>query len=125
MFEDENTELVERSKIMTQQPNTVENTIIFYIKIVFVEHPKTIYKLSKTIWQAEKVSQEIGANKNSTSPLLGKQKQKKWKCKNNETITCSKRICKYLYCWNFDFLKSELQYKDNECKTEKTNRFIV
>ena len=67
---------------MTQQPNTVENTIIFYIKIVFVEHPKTIYKLSKTIWQTEKVSQEIGTNKNSTSPLLGKQKkmkmQKQW-----------------------------------------------
>ena len=34
---------------MTQQPNTVENTIIFYKKTVFVEHPKTIYKLSKTI----------------------------------------------------------------------------
>ena len=86
---------------MTQQPNTVENTNIFSIKIVFVELPKTIYKLSKTIWQAEKVSQEIGANKNSSTLYIVK--QKKWKCKNNETITCLKRLSKYLYCWNFDF----------------------
>ena len=67
---------------MTQQPNTVENTNIFSIKIVFVELPKTIYKLSKTIWQAEKVSQEIGANKNSSSPLYSETKkmkmQKQW-----------------------------------------------
>lgn len=87
---------------MTQQPNTVENTIIFYIKTVFVEHPKTIYKLSKTIWQAEKVSQEISANKNSTSPLYRETKklkmQKQW---NDHMFKKDMQILILLKCWFF------------------------
>lgn len=71
---------------MTQKLNTVENKIIFYIKTVFVEHPETIYKLTKTIWQAKKVSQEIGANKNSTSPLYRETKKMKMQKQRNDHL---------------------------------------
>ena len=51
------TKSVKESKIMTRQPKALENSNIFYIWSVFIEHPKTSHKLSKTIRQAEKVSQ--------------------------------------------------------------------
>ena len=53
----EDTKSVKESKIMTQQPKTFENSNIFDIWSVIIEHPKTSHKLSKTIRQAEKVSQ--------------------------------------------------------------------
>ena len=53
----EDTKSVKESKIMTQQPKTFENSNIFNIWSVIIEHPKTSHKLSKTIRQAEKVSQ--------------------------------------------------------------------
>ena len=53
----EDTKSVKESKIMTQQPKTFENSSIFNIWSVIIEHPKTSHKLSKTIRQAEKVSQ--------------------------------------------------------------------
>ena len=52
-----NKKLVKRPKIITQQPNTIENPNIIDIKSVTIEHPKTSCKLSKTIRQAKKFSQ--------------------------------------------------------------------
>ena len=60
-----NTKLTKQSKVIFQQPKTVENPNIVDIKSVFIEHSKTSCKLSKT----EKVPQVIGVEKNSTSPL--------------------------------------------------------
>ena len=57
------TELLKRSKINTQQPKKLENQKTVDIKSVFIEHPKTLRKLSKAIREAEKVSLEIGAGK--------------------------------------------------------------
>ena len=51
------TKSVKESKIMTRQPKALENSNIFDIWSVFIEHPKTSHKLSKTIRQTEKVSQ--------------------------------------------------------------------
>ena len=34
-----NKKLVSRSKIITQQPKTIENPNIIYIKLVFLEYP--------------------------------------------------------------------------------------
>ena len=52
-----NTKSVKQSKIITQKPKTFENPNIVDIKLVIIEHLKTSHKLSKTIRQAEKVSQ--------------------------------------------------------------------
>ena len=46
------------------------------IKSVFIEHPKTSRNISKTIKQAEKASQVIGADKSSNSPLYSETKKK-------------------------------------------------
>ena len=46
------------------------------VKSVILEHPKTSLKLSKAIRQTEKVSQ-VGAGKNSDSPLYSETKKKK------------------------------------------------
>ena len=48
-----------QSKIITQQPKTIENPIIIDVKSVTIEHPKTS-KLSKSLRQAKKVSQVGG-----------------------------------------------------------------
>ena len=53
---------MKRSKITTQQPKAIENPNITDLKSVFIEHPKIFGKLSKTIRQAEKVSQ-VGSDK--------------------------------------------------------------
>ena len=65
------------SKLITQQSKTLEKPDIADIKSVITEHPKTSHKLSKTIRQAEKVSQVSGADKNSDSSLYGKIKKVK------------------------------------------------
>ena len=44
-------------KIITYQPKTFENPNIAEIKPVIIEHPKMSHELSKTIRQAEKLSQ--------------------------------------------------------------------
>ena len=64
-----NTRLVKRSKIITQQPRSLESPKTISIKLVLIEHPKTSYKLSKTIRQGKKVSQGVDATKNFDSPL--------------------------------------------------------
>ena len=55
--------MVKRSKIITQQPKTIENPSIIDIKSVTVEDPKTSHILSKNIKQTRKVSQVTGLEK--------------------------------------------------------------
>ena len=61
--------LVKRSKIITQKPKVIENPNTFLHKSVTTEYPKTSRKLSKTIRQANNVSQVGGADKNYNSSL--------------------------------------------------------
>ena len=71
---------MKRSKTTTQQPKAIENPNITDLKSVFIEHPKIFGKLSKTIRQAEKVSQ-VGSlyseTKNSNSSLYSETKELK------------------------------------------------
>ena len=55
------TKSVKQWKIITQQSKTLENPNIVDIKLVIIEHPKTLHKLSKTIRHSQKDSQ-IGYN---------------------------------------------------------------
>ena len=68
-----NTESVKQSKIITQQRKTFESPNIFDIKSVVIEHPKTSHKLSKTIRQAEKVT-EVGSGESYNSSLYSETK---------------------------------------------------
>ena len=61
--------MVKLSKIITKLPRTLENPNNYVIKSVFIEILKISHELSKTIRQAEKVSQVRGAEKFSTCPL--------------------------------------------------------
>ena len=56
---------MKRSKIITQQPKSLESPNIIGIKSVTVEHPKTSHKLSKTIRQGKVAD----AGNNFASPL--------------------------------------------------------
>ena len=47
-LKNENQKLVKQSKIITQQPKTIENQNIIDINSFTIEHPKTSLKLSKT-----------------------------------------------------------------------------
>ena len=77
LFEEKkNTKLVKWWKIIAQQPKAFENANIVNIKSVTIEHPKTSCKLSKTIKQAEKISQVSVAGKNSDSPLYSETEKK-------------------------------------------------
>ena len=83
--------MVKGSKIITQQPKTIENLNVFNMKSVVIEHPKT--SRNKAIKQAEKVSQASGASKNCGSALYSKTKKSQnfldeKKCKKNQTILC-------------------------------------
>ena len=69
-----NTKQVKRSKIIIQQPKTLENPNIADIESVTIEHPKTSRKLSKTPRQAKKVSLE-GSGKSSNIPLYSETKK--------------------------------------------------
>ena len=66
---------MKQSKIISQQPKTLENKSIADIKLVTIEHPKTFLKVSKSIRQAEKVSQVCGAGKNCDSLLYSEAKR--------------------------------------------------
>ena len=59
--------MIKRSKTITQQPKAIENPSISDIKLVIIEHRKASYKLSKSIRQAEKLSQ-VGSGKISNTP---------------------------------------------------------
>ena len=65
--------MVKGSKIITQQPKTIENLNVFDMKSVVIEHPKT--SRNKAIKQAEKVSQASGASKNCGSALYSETKK--------------------------------------------------
>ena len=75
MFEEKNTKLLKRSKIISQQPRTFENPNIVDKKSFTIEHPKTSRKLSQTIKQSKRVSQ-VGSGKSSNSPSYNKTKKK-------------------------------------------------
>ena len=88
--------MVKRSKIIAEQPKTIKNPNIIDIKSVTIEEPKPSCKLSKTIRQAEKISQVSGAGKYPTSPLNIKTTKSEFflwnkhyeKCRNDATISC-------------------------------------
>ena len=63
--------MVKLSKILAQQPRTIENSKVVGIKLVFIEYPKTSCKLPKTIKQVKK----IGFVKSSNSPLYSEAKK--------------------------------------------------
>ena len=72
-----NAKPVKRSKIITQQPKHFKNPNIVDIKSVIIDYPvKTLHKLSKNIWQSEKVSL-VGSGKISNSPLYSETKKVK------------------------------------------------
>ena len=80
-----------KSKIIFQQPKTLENSNNNDIRSAIIKHPKTFHKLSKAIMQVEKDSQESGTGKNYTNPLYDKKKVNIFgskKCKNSKTIIC-------------------------------------
>lgn len=56
-----NKKIVKQSKIIAQQPKNIENPNTVDIKSSISQHPKT-YKLTKTIKQAERVSQIGGVD---------------------------------------------------------------
>ena len=74
--------------VIAYQLKAIENLNIVDI---IIKHPKTLHKLSKTIRQAEKVSQVVSC-KSSNIPLYSKTKKCKFSerknCKNNKTTTC-------------------------------------
>ena len=63
-----------KSKIIFQQPKTLENSNNIDIKSAIIKHPKTFHKLSKATMQAEKDSQVSSTGKNYTNPLYNKKK---------------------------------------------------
>ena len=75
MFEEKNTKILKRSKIISQQPRTFENLNIVDKTSFTIEYPKTSRKLSQTIKQSKRVSQ-IGSGKSSNSPSSNKTKKK-------------------------------------------------
>ena len=109
---------MKQSNIITQQPKTLENPNIIDIKSVTIEHLKTSNKLSKTIRQAEKVSQVGGAGKNCSSSVYSEPTK-------SETFLDEKsvKIMKWSHAHigyartNVEILNSfnhELQLKDTE-----------
>ena len=65
--------MVKLSKIIAEEPKTMENPKLINIKSVFIEHPKTPRKLPRIINQTKKV----GCGKNSDSSLYSKTKKVK------------------------------------------------
>ena len=64
--------MVKLSKVIAQQQKTIANPIIVHIKSSIIQHPKSSHKLCKTIKQAEKIPQMVGAD----IPLYSE--QNKW-----------------------------------------------
>ena len=67
-----------QSKIITQQPKTIENLNIVVIESVPMEHRKTSQKLSKAVGKMEKISKISETGKNSDSPLYSETKKLKF-----------------------------------------------
>ena len=70
---------VKQSEIITYQPKAFEKPDFVYIKSVIIEYPKTSHKLSKTLEQAEKVSQ-VDSNTSLYSDKKMKKLFKRKKC---------------------------------------------
>ena len=101
-----NTKSVKKSKTITYQPKTFENTIIFYIKSVITEHPKASRKLSK--------NEKVGSN----STLYSDTKKVKIINEKNVKITKRKHAFKgFASPYNFELLNPfnlELHSEDTE-----------
>ena len=80
--------LVKRTKIIIQQPKTLENPNFVNIESFTIEHSKTSRKLSKIIKQTKKVSQ-VGTGKSSNNHLYGEEKSKHFL--NEKTVKITKR----------------------------------
>ena len=120
--------MVKLSKIITKLPRTLENPNNYVIKSVFIEILKISHELTKTIRQAEKVSQVRGAEKFSTCPLycettksekfLIKKKDYKKKTKKTKQKQQLNNIMLYEgYASNYNvksWILLQLQLKDTE-----------
>ena len=101
-------------KIITYQPKTFENPNIAEIKPVIIEHPKMSHELSKTIRQAEKLSQ-VSYN----SSLYSNTKKKNKNFLNKKNVVPTKRGHSFKdYASSYDIntlnsFNSELQLKIN------------
>ena len=101
-------------KIITYQPKTFENPNIAEIKPVIIEHPKMSHELSKTIRQAEKLSQ-VSYN----SSLYSNTKKKNKNFLNKKNVAPTKRGHSFKdYASSYDIntlnsFNSELQLKIN------------
>ena len=74
-----NTELVKRSKLITQQAKPTESSSIFDIKSVAIKHPKPLHKnIQGYKREAKNVAEIFSVGTNSTSPLY-KENSKTWK----------------------------------------------
>ena len=94
--------------MIIKQPKTFENLNIVDIKLVIIEHPKTSYKLSNTIRQAEKVG--------SNSSLYSEVKICRTK-KNVKIIKQAHGFKGYVSTYNVEILNSfnpELKPKDTQ-----------
>ena len=109
-----NRKSIKQSKITTYQPKTFENPNVVDMKSVITKHPKPSHKLSKTIIQAEKVSQ-VGSNSSFYSDTKNNEK-----FLNEKNIKITKRAHAFrgvASSYNVKILKSfnpELQPKDTE-----------
>ena len=110
-----NTKQVKRSKIIIQQPKTLENSNIADIESVTIEHPKTSRKLSKTPRQAKKVSLE-GSGKSSNIPLYSETKkgEKYLDVKITKRSHAYKCYASSYNVWILNSSNPELQLKDTE-----------
>ena len=79
-----NTKSIRQSNIIIYQTNTFENLKILGIKPAITAHPKILHKLSKSIRQAEKVSQ-VGSNSSLYSDT------KKWKFFKQKNVKTTKQ----------------------------------
>ena len=110
---------MKQSKIITQQPKSLENSNIVDIKLVTIQHPKTSCKLSKAIRQAEKISQVSGDGKYSDSPLYIETKKSE-NFLNEKNVKVTKRshaFTSYASSYNVEilnFFNSKLQFKGPE-----------
>ena len=113
-FKKKNRKSVKQSEVGTDQPKTFENPIIVDIKSAITEHPKTSYKLSKTIKEGEKV----GSNSSLYSDT---KKRKNALSEKNIIITKWDRVFKdYSSTYNVEIsisINPKLHLKDTKSAT--------
>ena len=73
----ENKKLVKRSKVIVQQPKTIEDPNTVDIKSVIVTHPKTSHRLFKTVKNAQRVGADSSLySETKTENILNKKNVK-------------------------------------------------